>query len=236
MSLAAGEAQQISGEDFPLRVSLVEVVPRDTQYPLRGSKKRFSESVDYNLSLLKERLPDPNLVFEQFILGSRSARRVVIAYLKDVAHAGIISEVKDRLGAIRAESIIDSSYIERNIENSKLSPFPQIEVTSRPDVAETALLQGRVVIVTDGSADILIAPTTFFDLMDTPEDAFSRWFIAASFFRAARYIMFILAASLPAFYIAVTTFNPELLPAGLTFIIVRGRGGAPFPIYLETFS
>lgn len=227
--------EEILSNDDEFKISIVDVVPRDTQYPLRGPKKRFSENIDYNLLLLRERFPDINLVFEQFRLSSRSKKRVVIAYFKDVAHPGIVSEVKDRLRAIRSEAVIDSSYIERNIENSNISPFPQIENTPRPDVVESALLQGRVAIISDGSADVLLAPTTFFDLMDTPEDAYSRWFIAATFFRGARYIMFILAASLPAFYIAVTTFNPEFLPHSIVFIIARARGNAPFPIYLETF-
>lgn len=78
--------------------------------------------------------------------------------------------------------------MERNIEDSNMSPFPQIENTKKPDIAETALLQGRVAIIVSGSPDILLAPTTFFDLIDTPDDAYLRWPVAATFFRIARYI------------------------------------------------
>ncbi|EEG76854.1 spore germination protein [Dethiobacter alkaliphilus] len=226
---------EVAIDDEEIKISLVDMAPRDTQYPLRGPKKRFSENIVYNLQLLRERFSDSNLTFEQFLIGSRTRNRVVIAYLKDVAHPGIVSEVKERLRSIRTEAVIDTSYLERDIENSNISPFPQIENTTRPDVVMSALLQGRVAIISDGNPEILLAPTTLFDLMDTPEDANSRWFIAATFFRVARYIMFILAASLPAFYIAVTTFNPEFIPAGITFIIARARGAAPFPVYLETF-
>ena len=229
------EPDVISGDESDIQISFVDVVSRDAQFPLRGPKKRFSDSIEVNLLYLRELLQGDSLIFEQFIVGSRSKRKVVIAYLEDVAHPGIVTEVKNRLRAIRTESVIDSSFIERNIENSNLSPFPQVEATPRPDVVETGLLQGRVAILADGNSDALLAPTTFFDLMDTPEDVYTRWFIAASFFRAAKYIMFILAASLPAFYIALTTFNPEFLPTRITFIIARARGGAPFPIYLETF-
>lgn len=62
--------EEILSNDDKFRISIVDVVPRDTQYPLRGPKKRFSENIDYNLLLLRERFPDTNLVFEQFRLGS----------------------------------------------------------------------------------------------------------------------------------------------------------------------
>ncbi|MCW3491024.1 spore germination protein [Dethiobacter alkaliphilus] len=229
------EPEEISHNEPDAQVSFVDVLPRDNQFPLRGPKKRFADSIEVNLQTLRQLLQDDNLVFEQLLVGSRSRRRVVIAYLKDLAHPGIVGEVKDRLRAIRTESVIGTSYIERNIENSNLSPFPQVETTPRPDVVESGLLQGRVAILTDGSSEALLAPTTFFDLMDTPEDVHTRWFVAASFFRAARYIMFMLAASLPAFYIALSTFNPEFLPTRVAFLIARARGGAPFPIYAEAF-
>lgn len=230
-----GEPEEVAGDESEVEVSFVDVIPRDAQFPLRGPKKRFSDTVEVNLLLMRELLQSESLVFEQFMLGSKSKRKVVIAYLRDVAHPGIVAEVRDRLRAVRAESVIESVFIERSIENSNISPFPQLEVTPRPDVVETGLLQGRVAILADGNSEALLAPTTFFDLMDAPEDVYTRWFVAASFFRAAKYIMFILAASLPAFYIALTTFNPEFLPTRLAFIIARARGGAPFPIYLEAF-
>lgn len=216
-------------------VSLVEVVPRDETQPLRGSKRRFSEVLDYNLSLMATRLPEANLIFEEYRIGSLAKRRVVIAYIEGICHPGILDEVRDRILAVRTTTILDSSYIERNIENSHLSPFPQIENTSRPEIAESALLQGRVGIFIDESPEALLAPTTFFDLMDTPEDAAGRWFIATTFFRFARYIMFFLAACLPAFYIALTSFNIEFLPTELAFYIAANKGGAPFPVYFEAF-
>lgn len=220
---------------FEKSSNIIEVAPRDIQQILRGNKKRFHEDIDYNLSLVQDRLPDENLTFEQVNIGRRGKRKVVIAYLEDVANPGIVAEVKEKIGAIRAETLLDSSYLERNIESSNISPFPQVEVTTRPDLAESALIQGRVAIFLDHSPDILLAPTTFFDLMDTPEDAYSRWFIANSFFRIARYIMFILAASLPAFYIALTSHSPEMLPTRLALLIAANAEGAPFPIYFEAF-
>lgn len=221
-------------EDSP-HISLVELIPRAEQQLLRGNKKRFSEHFSYNLSLLTERLPDAGLVCELFKAGTLSKRKIALVYLKNRANPGIVSEIKDRIKAIKAETILDSSYVERNLENSNASPFPQIETTQRPDIAESALVQGRTAIIVEGSPDVMLAPATFFDLMDTPDDAYRRWYIAANFFRLARYIMFLFAASLPGFYIAMTSYNPEMIPTTLLFTILASREGTPFPVYFETF-
>ncbi len=232
----SNKSEQISCNNEEMEsIRFVEVSPRDSQQSLRGSKKRFSESARYNLSIMSKRVSTENLVCEQFKLGSVSTKTIYILYLKNIANQGIVSEVKDRIAAIKAPNILDSSFIERNIEDSNLSPFPQIEVTQKPDVVESALMQGRVAVIVDGSPDVLLAPTTFFDLMDTPDDAYSRWFFAASFFRIARYIMFLLAASLPGFYIALTSFNPEMIPTKLMLQILASREETPFPIYFEIF-
>lgn len=223
------------GEFNILPAPFVEVVPRDVDQPLPGSKRRFSESLDFNLSVISSRLVDGNLAYEEFQIGSRAKRRVVIVYIKDICNPGLVEEVKARIRAIRAATILDGSYLARNIEDSQMSPFPQLENSDRPDVVESALLQGRVGIFIDDNPDILLAPTTFFDLMDTPEDAFGRWSVATTFFRIARYIMFFFAACLPAFYIALTSFNIEFLPTELVFFIAASKGSAPFPVYFEAF-
>lgn len=214
---------------------VMEVAPRDMQQSLRGTKKRFSEEIDYNLSLLARRLPTRNLLCEQFSVGTISQTKVFIVYLGDRANPGIVDEVRRRIKAIKADTVLDSMYIERNIEDSHVSPFPQIEATQKPDVIESALLQGRVAIFVDSNPDILLAPTTFFDLMDTRDDAYIRWSIAATFFRIARYVMFFLAASLPALYIALSNYNPEMLPSRFLLLELASREETPLPIYMEAF-
>ncbi len=230
----SGEQSPCNPEDFP-KVFFVDAAPRDSQQVLKGSKKRFHENPEYNLSLLAERIPNPQLICEKFTIGSLAPKKVTAVYLKNRTNPEIIAEVRKRLLAIRAETVLDSSYIERNIENSSWSPFPQVEISDKPDIAESALLQGRVVIITDGSPQVLLAPVTFFDLMDTRDDTYMRWFVAANFFRLARYVMFIFAVSLPAFYIALTSYNPELLPTRLLYLILAARENTPFPVYFEAF-
>jgi len=157
------EEQAFQDEEL-WKIPIIEVAPTDPTQISRGIKERFSGNLTYNITKLKERAASPQLILEEIKVGSSLEKKLTICYLKDRANPDIVNEVKARIKAIRAEGILDSSYIERNIEDSNISPFPQVEVTERPDVAESALTQGRVVIILDGSPDILLAPATFFDL------------------------------------------------------------------------
>jgi len=215
--------------------SLVKSFARDTKQVFRGPRVRFTEDANYNLYVLKKQVPTPNLVAETISLGTEGPKNVIVVYIDNIANPGIVEQIKKRLNKIKTRTIYESVYIQRNIEDSSLSPFPQIKATERPDVAMSALWQGRVAIIQDGAPHVLLAPCTFFDLIDTPDDVYTRWFFTASFFRIARFIMLLIAICLPGFYIALLSFNPELVPTRLLLLVINSREGTPFPIYFETF-
>lgn len=217
------------------RIPVVSTVARDSTQLLRGSKLRFTEDARYNLDLLKSLAPSPEMTVEAIPLGTLAPKDVLIVYLRNIANPSIVTEVKQRLQKIKARTLYESSYIQRNIEDSSISPFPQVESSELPDVAVSALFQGRVIIILDGSPHVLLAPCTFFDLMDTPDDAYNRWFFSASFFKIARYIMLLSAACLPGFYIALLSYNQELIPTRLLLLILNSRENTPFPVYFEIF-
>jgi len=219
----------------PQRPPIVRAIVGDKDQVVRGSRLRFTEDARYNLELLRNLAPTSELIAETISLGNLAPKEVFLIYLGNIANLSIVAEVKQRIKMIKARTLYESSYIQRNIEDSTFSPFPQVEASERPDVAVSALFQGRIVIILDGSPNVLLAPCTFFDLLDTPEDAYSRWFIAASFFKVARFIMLLLAVCLPGFYIATLSYNPEMVPTRLLLLILNSREGTPFPIYFEVF-
>ena len=65
-----------------------------------------------------------------------------------------------------------------------------------------------------------------------PED-YSENYILASMIRVLRYVCSILSAILPGFYIAVTTFHPEMIPTKLLISIIQSKEGVPFAIAFE---
>ncbi len=94
------------------------------------------------------------------------------------------------------------------------------------------LLEGRVIILGDGSPLALVVPALFIQFFQASEDYCDRT-TPSSFIRALRFIAFFIAVSLPAIYIALVSFQPELIPIDLMVPLARARKEVPFPVVLE---
>ena len=104
--------------------------------------------------------------------------------------------------------------------------------TERPDLACQALLEGKIIIMVENSPIVLICPGVFIDFFHSPEDFYQKnWNV--NFARIIRFFSFLITLLLPAFYVAITTFNPEMIPDELLFSIVKQRSNVPFPTFFE---
>jgi len=74
---------------------------------------------------------------------------------------------------------------------------------------------------------VLTFPYLFSENFQSDEDYYQN-FLIASVGRFLRYISFFLAISIPAIFIAVSSFHRELLPTGLAISVAVLRGGVPF--------
>jgi hypothetical protein len=155
-----------------------------------------------------------------------------LLYLNDVANPSLTKEVKDRISAIRIDGILESGYLEQLITDNRLTLFPLIQSTERSDKVAAAILEGRVAILVDKSPFALIVPTTINELYQSPEDYYFGFYLG-SFLRFIRLLGNNLAVALPGLYIALTSFNPELLPTSFAFSIAESRRGIPYPIFIE---
>ena len=106
--------------------------------------------------------------------------------------------------------------------------FPFLLNTERPDSACANLLEGKVIIIVDGSPFALISPVVFTDFFQSSEDYYQP-FVMGSFIRFIRYISFMIALILPSLYVAISTFHHELMPTQLLISIQAQREGVPFP-------
>jgi len=201
----------------------------------KGPKDGFVEEAGINLFLIRNRFRDHRLRVRKLVLGERSQSAVYVLYVEDLAEPAIVKTVTERLEAIRTDIITNVSDICQFIQDSWLSPFPQLEYVERPDVVTYALSQGRIAILHESSPGVILAPTTLFDLIDTPDDYHNTWTISASIIRFIRIIAILISTLLPAFYIALTAYNHEFIPTSLAFLIATSRENVPFPIPLEVF-
>nr|WP_268748292.1 spore germination protein [Gracilibacillus boraciitolerans] len=201
-----------------------------TESVIRGPREGFVEDLRTNIVLIRRYLQDPNLRLKTFQIGRRSRKDLVVAYIDDIIHPDILKEVIRRIDSIDMDDAPESGgFIEQWIEDSFLSPFPQILNTERPDKASAALLQGKVVIMLDGTPPFgLIAPTTFGNTLQSPEDYYERWTIG-TLLRVLRYIAAFIAIFLPSLYIALVSYHPGMIPSDLAFSIAASREGVPFP-------
>ena len=78
----------------------------------------------------------------------------------------------------------------------------------------------------------MIIPTFFIDFFHMPDDYYQKSF-NITFIRIIRLIAFIISIFLPAYYISVTTHNPESIPIKLLTNFASQRLGVPFPGFIE---
>lgn len=110
-----------------------------------------------------------------------------MCYIEGIVDPELVEKVMKRLSMINTDSILDAGYIEQFIEDNPLSPFPQVQPTERPDKSAAALLEGRVIILVDGSPFSLIVPALFNQFFQTIDD-YSERFIVGSLIRGIRLI------------------------------------------------
>lgn len=220
-------ADTMGGESRSIEQPVTETV-------VRGPRDGFVETLGTNLSLIRRYIQDPKLRFKSHRVGRRRNKDLVVAYIEDIVNPALLKEVNRRIDSIDIDNPIESGYIEQWIEDSFLSPFPQILDSERPDKVAIAMLSGKVAILLDGTPFVLMAPTVIGDILQSPEDYYERWIIG-TLLRLLRYIAAFISIFLPALYIALISFQQGLLPSKLAFSIAASREGVPFPPVIEAF-
>ena len=222
------KALKIPDKGYPGR----GVYETESEKVIRGSNEGFSESVKLNTALIRKRLRSPHVKVKETFIGRRTNTNVDLVYLKDLIYPGMLEEMERRLKEFEIDGTLDSGIIEQLTEKRKYSPFPQFQTTQRPDRAAMAILEGRIVLLSDNSPVALILPATYNTFIQTSDDYYSRWEIA-SFTRALRYLASFLAMIFPGLYLAMTNFHTQILPTDLLLSLAASREGVPFPAMVE---
>lgn len=204
----------------------------ESEKAIRGSNEGFAESIKVNTALIRKRLRTPKVKVKETFAGRRSNTNVDLVYMEDLIHPDLLRTIEKRLSEFEIDGVLDSGIVEQLTEGSWFSPFPQFQTTQRPDRAAMAILEGRIVLLTDNSPVALILPTGYNSFIQTADDYYSRWEIA-SFTRILRYIASFLAMALPGLYLAVTNFHTQILPTDLLLSFAAARQGVPFPAVVE---
>lgn len=199
---------------------------------LRGPRLGFSEVLSENTSMLRRQGFSDQMEMKSYRVGTRLQKDLVLAYFKDIVNPGLLKEVETRISRMEIDFVAESGSVEQLIEDNGFSLFQQVQNTERPDRVISALLEGRVAILLDGTPFALIAPATFAMLLQSPEDYYERW-LPGSLLRMLRFLAAFLALMAPALYISFISFHPGLIPTELAISIIETRQGVPFPALIE---
>ena len=199
---------------------------------VRGPREGFTENLRTNTSLIRRKIRNGQLKVEQMTVGRKTQTGVCLMYLDGVANPKVVETIKYRVGKLDVESVLETGYIEEYIEDAPFSPFGTIGYSEKPDVVAAKILEGRVAVVVDGTPFVLTAPMLFAESFQTAEDYYARS-LYSSLIRILRFIAFMITVFAPAVYIALVSFQHELIPTTLLFSFAKAREGTPFPAFIE---
>jgi spore germination protein KA len=208
------------------------VGPAQTENVVRGPHDGFTESFRANTGLVRSRLRSEHLITEMFSIGELGRTDVAVMYIEGLTNPALVEEVRKRIEAIDVDYLPDSGSLEQFIEDKPFLLIPQVLSTERPDRVAHMLTEGHVGIFVGNSPFAIVAPVVLWTLVHTPEDAYLRWQFG-TFLRFLRWVALGVALLMPAFYVAVTNYHPEMIPTDLMLAIAGSREQVPFPVVVE---
>jgi len=203
-----------------------------TETVVNGSQEAFTENLRTNITLIRRIVKNESLITEFRIISKTNNILAAILYIEDITNKRIVDEVKRRIENLDIDYIAGSGMLEQLIEDKSLLLFPQIISTERPDRVASFLMDGKVVLICEGTPFALAMPIAFFDLFHTSEDSNLRWQYG-TFLRIVRLIGTLLAFLLPGLWTALILFHQEMIPTSLLSSIVISRAPVPFPFIIE---
>ena len=201
---------------------------------LRGSKDAFIEDYQANIGLIKKRIKSNKLWFKEVNVGNYTNTIINIVYINDKANQELVDKIYDKLKNTNIDSVLNSGTVKNIIGESNINPLPTIMSTERPDRVCRALLKGKICIIVDNDPYVLILPEVLNDFFKTSEDYYGKS-INTSLTRILRFLSFYIALFTPALYIALITYNQEMLPTEFLVNFAMQRATVPFPAFFEAF-
>ena len=207
----------------------------EVENTVKGPKDAFVETSRSNTSLVRRHLRSPDLRIYETRVGRRSITNVSLLWIEGITNDSLVQRMKDRLDEIDIDGFLTPASVEEYVTGSRKTAFPLIQYTERTDKFCQGLLDGRVGLIVDGIPLGYLAPTDLGYLMDSPEDR-GRDFITASSVRVLRYLALLTSLLLPAVYIVLAAYRPDLIPLPMLRAIIESKQSVPFSTVTEVLG
>lgn len=229
----------INGKNKALAVETRETLDRgitevSSEMGIKGPKDSFTENFNKNLGLIRKRIKDPNFKIKEYQVGRRSKTKVGIIYIEDIAYKDNVNYIINKIKNIDIDAILDTGYIRDFLTKNEKTVFPTIINTERPDLVCASLLEGKIAIIVDNTPFVLVMPGLLNNFIHASEDSYQKA-LNVSFTRLIRLLAMIATVFVPSFYVAVTTFNQEVIPDTLLISLAIQRSSVPFPTSVAVF-
>jgi len=199
---------------------------------VQGPKNGLSEDLSTNLFLVRSRYPQPSLQVENMTAGTISRTPIAIVYDADLVNQQVLDTLRHTLKEIKAPMIQAGNQLELHLNRKNRSLLPTMIVTERPDRIAFNLSQGKIILLPQGSPFAVIVPVVFYDFFTSMEDLTQAYWVGR-FLLTVRYIGLTINLTLASIYVAIASYNPDLLRVQLTLSIAGSRSSVPYPSYIE---
>ena len=201
---------------------------------IMGSHEGFTETVRVNMSMLRRRMKSPELVMELITKGSKSSTDICLCYMKDRVPPQLMRDIRRSLDELDTEAVLTTGYIRPFLQRDRGELFSSTGTTERPDVLCSRLIEGRAGLLVDGVPYAITVPRLFCESFQTVDDyAYKPYY--AVFIRWLKYASFLTAVLLPAVYLAIIMYHPELLNSTLLTLLADAEKEAPLSVVTEAF-
>ncbi|SEN72001.1 spore germination protein [Paenisporosarcina quisquiliarum] len=197
-----------------------------------GPQLALSEAIETNLNMIRHRYLEPSLTIETVQLKDKSHQSIALIYDKKIVKQSVLDKIQKKIKEMDNPLIESSGDLQLFLNSTKFSLFPVLLLTERPDRITYNLANGKVVILMDGSPQAIVAPVVFYDFMVSMEDNYHSFWISI-FTLILRYVGILTCILLPAMYVAVTSYTPDIFRVELALSVAGSRLGVPYPSFIE---
>ncbi|MGF9712064.1 spore germination protein [Paenibacillus naphthalenovorans] len=226
---ALGVTGTVNIADLPTR----KPEESNLEVSIRGPRDGFVEDLVTNVALIRKRIKSPSLAYDSLVVGERTQTRVGLMYVYDIADPKIIQDVKQRIQKITIDGIFSATQLEELISPAK-AWFPLMAYTGRPDFAVNCLLNGRFVLLVDGTPAALVAPANLMLLVKTPEDIHYTA-LSSTFGQSLRLLGLVVSLMLPGLWVSLLAYHHDQIPFYLLATLTINRLGIPLSVTIEMF-
>ena len=198
---------------------------------LMEGKDGLVENVYTNLSLIRKRLKNKNLVIKKYILGDKTKSETFVLYLDEVKNYKYVKNILTTLDQLNVDSMLNINDLNSCFSSSLL--LPSAFNTGSPDYISASILEGRVCIIIDNTPLATILPSTL-SLYTSIKNASNapRYYTLTS--RLFNISFFFLSLFLLSFLVSLINFNPTFFSTLFMANIQLNERGTTFPFFIES--